>query len=79
MPTIGAERTSMRYRSIRPDDAVLRSRLRELAAERRRFGYRRLRLMLKREGTLGPWIPPPGGFAGGKIAYNRIPSTEDFW
>ena len=50
--TIGAERTSMRYCSIRPDDAVLRARLRELAAERRRFGYRRLRLMLKREGTL---------------------------
>jgi len=42
----------MRYCSIRPDDAVLRARLRELAAERRRFGYRRLRLMLKREGTL---------------------------
>lgn len=29
--------------------------------------------------TLGPWIPPPGGYAGGKIAYNRIPSAEDFW
>jgi putative transposase len=50
--TIGAERTSMRYRGIRPDDAVLRARLRELAAERRRFGYRRLLLMLKREGTV---------------------------
>jgi len=49
---IGAERTSMRYRSIRPDDAVLRARLRELAAERRRFGYRRLLLLLKREGVL---------------------------
>jgi len=29
--------------------------------------------------TLGPWMPPPGGYAGGKIAYNRIPSAEDFW
>ena len=29
---IGADRTSMRYRSMRPDDAVLRARLRELAA-----------------------------------------------
>ena len=29
--------------------------------------------------TLGPWTPPPGGYAGGKIAYNRIPSAEDFW
>ena len=37
----------------------------------RKFGKRVL--------TLGPWMPPPGGYAGGKIAYNRIPSAEDFW
>jgi len=42
---------SYRYRSQRGDDAPLRSRLRELAAERRRFGYRRLGWMLRREGT----------------------------
>jgi len=47
---LGVDRTSMRYRSIRPDDAVLRSRLRELARERRRFGYRRLLILLRREG-----------------------------
>lgn len=28
--------------------------------------------------TLGPWTAPPGGFAGGKIAFCRIPSAEDF-
>jgi DNA polymerase-4 len=33
----------------------------------------------KRVVSLGPWTPPPGGYAGGKIAYNRIPSAEDFW
>lgn len=33
----------------------------------------------KRVVTLGDWTPPPGGYAGGKIAYNRIPSAEDFW
>lgn len=33
----------------------------------------------KRVATIGPWVPPPGGYAGGKIAYNRIPSAEDFW
>jgi len=49
--TIEADRTSMRYRSIRPDDAALRARLRELASERRRFGYRRLQILLRREGT----------------------------
>lgn len=48
---IAADRTSMRYRSVRPDDAVLRARLRELAAIRRRFGYRRLLILIRREGT----------------------------
>ena len=33
----------------------------------------------KRVVTLGAWTPPPGGHAGAKIAYNRIPSAEDFW
>ena len=48
---ISADRTSMRYRSVRPDDVTLRARLRELAAIRRRFGYRRLMILLRREGT----------------------------
>ncbi|MGB6228742.1 MAG: type VI secretion protein ImpB [Litorimonas sp.] len=29
--------------------------------------------------TLGPWTPPPGGNAGGKIAFTRVPEAEDFW
>lgn len=49
---IGADRTSIRYRSLRPDDAGLRQRLRELAAVRRRFGYRRLLILLRRDGML---------------------------
>ena len=48
----GAARSVVRYRHVRPDDATFRSRLRELASERRRFGYRRLHQMLKREGTV---------------------------
>lgn len=47
---INADRTSMRYRRRRPDDAAVRSRLRALAHERRRFGYRRLFILLRREG-----------------------------
>ena len=39
-----------RYEARRADDAALRARLKELAAERRRFGYRRLKLLLQREG-----------------------------
>ena len=38
-----------RYRSRRPDDAVIRERLLELASELRRFGYRRLHVLLQRE------------------------------
>jgi len=49
---ISADRTSMRYRSVRPDEGDLRARLLELAAVRRRFGYRRLLILLRREGTL---------------------------
>ena len=47
---IGCQRMSVRYRSRRPDDAALRERMRALAHERRRFGYRRLHVLLKREG-----------------------------
>ena len=47
---VGADRSTVRYRSRRPDDASLRLRLRELAAERRRFGYRRHHVLLRREG-----------------------------
>ncbi len=44
-----------RYRSTRGEDDVVRSRLRELASERRRFGYRRLHILLKREGFDVNW------------------------
>jgi putative transposase len=50
--TLGADRTSVRYRSRRPSDALARTRLRALAAVRRRFGYRRLHILLAREGIV---------------------------
>jgi len=46
---IGIDHSVLRYRSKRPDDAPLRQRLRELAQQRRRFGYRRLGWLLVRE------------------------------
>jgi putative transposase len=49
---LGADRTSVRYCSRRPDDMALRARLRELASVRRRFGYRRLHTLLRREGVV---------------------------
>lgn len=49
---IGADRTMIRYRSRRPDDAALRKRMRVLAGERRRFGSRRLHVLLRQEGLV---------------------------
>jgi putative transposase len=43
-------RVTLRYRSRRPPQDALRRRLRELAATRVRFGYRRLTVILSREG-----------------------------
>ncbi|MBN9008393.1 MAG: IS3 family transposase [Rhizobiales bacterium] len=47
---VGADRKMIRYRSSRPPETELRGRLRDLAKERRRFGYRRLFILLRREG-----------------------------
>ena len=49
---IDADRKSVRYRSTRDDDVALREKLRELANQRRRFGYRRLHILLRREGVM---------------------------
>ena len=48
---VGLSRSVLSYRSPKQhSDAVLQGRLRELAAERKRFGYRRLHVLLRREG-----------------------------
>ena len=47
---VGADRTMIRYRSCRPPETGLRGRLRDLANARRRFGYRRLFVLLRQEG-----------------------------
>lgn len=41
--------------SKRPADTELRTRVKEPASERRRFGYRSLRILLKREGWEVNW------------------------
>ena len=46
----GVARSSHRYQSQAKDQAPLRQRLRELAAVRVRYGYRRLHVLLQREG-----------------------------
>tara|TARA_Y100001956_G_scaffold78381_1_gene90021 strand:- start:62 stop:436 length:375 start_codon:yes stop_codon:yes gene_type:complete len=44
-----------RWISKRPSDTALRDRLKELSPERRRFGYRRLHILLQRKGLHMNW------------------------
>jgi transposase InsO family protein len=47
---VAADRKMIRYCPRRPPDTELRARLRELANRRRRFGYRRLFILLRDQG-----------------------------
>ena len=47
---VAADRKMIRYRSKRPPEAELRALLRDLANQRRRFGYRRLFILLREQG-----------------------------
>jgi putative transposase len=47
---VAIDRATVRYAPKRPADAKLRERLRDLANARRRFGYRRLFVLLRQEG-----------------------------
>src|SRR3954468_11595975 len=47
---VAADRKMIRYRSRRPPDVELRTRLRDLANQRRRFGYRRLFILPREQG-----------------------------
>ena len=49
---LDVNRRALRYRSKRVDDPVLRSRIKELAAVRVRYGYKRITVLLRREGWL---------------------------
>ena len=56
---VGMDPRVYRYRSTRPDDGTLRQRLRELAAEGRRFGYRGLHLFRRGPISAGRWTSHP--------------------
>ena len=62
----GVDPRVYRRTSKRPADTELRARMKELASERRRFGYRRLHILLKREGW--PSL--------GRLLRNRLPGNE---
>ena len=52
---MGISRSLYRYESKRPDDTPLKDRLTALAGQKRRYGYRRLHVLLLREGWLLNW------------------------
>ena len=47
---VGAVRASIRYVSRKPEEGLLKERITSLAHEKRRYGYRRIHMLLKREG-----------------------------
>ena len=47
---MSADRPTIRYESKRPDDTELRDQVNQIASECRRFGYRRIHVLLEREG-----------------------------
>jgi transposase InsO family protein len=46
------DRSSVRYRSVHPDDGETPAAMKAVAAKRRRFGYRRIHVMLERQGVV---------------------------
>ena len=48
--TLGCSRMTVCYTTVRNDDAFLRERMKAIAHERRRFCYRRLHVLLRRDG-----------------------------
>ena len=47
---VGANRASIRYESRRPEEGLLREKITSIAHEKRRYGYRRIHALLRREG-----------------------------
>ena len=77
--TIVFSRATLRYRSYRDPRTALRIRMRDIAYSRVRYGYRRVRVMLLREGwqisknlvyrlyrgsNLAHWVTAPAAIAG---------------
>ena len=68
---LAVDRSSIRYARRRGDDAELRAKIREVAAERRRFGYRRVHVMLERQGVRMNLKKPRRLYAEEKLQVKR--------
>lgn len=50
---VGLSRSVLQYEPVRSDETrALQARIIDIAHERRRFGYRRIQMMLRREGVV---------------------------
>jgi putative transposase len=47
---VGVNRATIRYKAKKKDENAISQKIRKIALEKRRFGYRRIHMMLKREG-----------------------------
>ena len=61
----------LRYQSKRPDDSDLREKIKLVAKERRRFGYRRIQVMLERKGIFMFHKKPRPIYAEEKLQVRR--------
>ena len=50
--SLAVDRSGVHYRSVRPDDAEARAAMKIVASKRRRFGHRRIHVMLERQGIV---------------------------
>lgn len=75
---MGLGRSTHRYRAQKAErDSELRIRLKELAAKRMRFGYRRLTAMLLREGMPGQSQARVSAVSRGRIGDEDSTATAD--
>lgn len=64
----------VRYQSRRGDDADLRDAIKTVAKERRRFGYRRLQVMVERQGwQVAPHLGDPVQLAAEVVNHVQYP------
>ena len=75
----GTARSTFQYKSTRPSQEALRQKIRDLARSRVRYGYKRIHVLLKRQGIhreqearLSPVLP--GRFA---VTASTAPAARD--
>jgi DNA polymerase-4 len=68
-------RTERRQLDLLVNDEPARKRMEKVTDAIDRLNSRYGRTVV----SVGPWVQPPGGHAGGKISYTRIPRAEDFY